>query len=318
MTQPSRMTEFDRITSLRRRFERGGESAKRGVVLGIGDDGAVVDVRGPIVLSTDASIEGIHFRRDFGSLFDLGRRAVHAAVSDLAAMGAEPEVLLSSLTLPPEFADDAFESLIDGIATAAEDLGMTVVGGNLSGARELGISTTVVGRDVGATMRRDGARSGDGIFVTGPIGGAALGLASLLDGRARDGDAFVDAWRGVRARVSASRRVRELASACIDISDGLSADLAHLLDASGVGATIHYEQIPLPEGFVARCDVDGLDPEALILGGGEDYELLFTAACDAVPHDLATRIGTIVGSTGIRVVRAEVSRTLAPQGHTHP
>lgn len=268
------------------------------VLVGIGDDAAVL--RDGIVLSVDACVEGTHFRRDFGTWRQLARRAVVAALSDLAAMGADPWVVLTSLTLPAEV-DDL--DLHRGVKDAADEVGAVVVGGNLASGPHVEIHTTVVGR-VDDALSRSGARVGDGVYVTGYPGEAALGLEGLLAGAPNE---LAPAWLEPRAHVDEGRRLRGVATACVDVSDGLLRDLHHLCEASGVGAAIELGAIPRRE---ALSRIAGSRADELVLSGGEAYVLLFTAAVDP---PVGTRIGQVVAE---RVLKVD-GQVRKPSGFDH-
>lgn len=307
------MDEFARVARLRAAL---GMDVP-GLRVGIGDDAAVVDVTGPIVLTNDTSIENVHFRRSFAPLDRIARRALHAAASDLAAMGAEPVAMLVALAMPATIDDCAFDAIVEGMRTAGVELGMPIVGGNLSAASELGITTTAVGRVQGRCLRRDGAAVGDLVYVSGNVGAAVVGLRSLLAGVASEGDPFVEAWLAPSARLDVGRRVREVASSAIDVSDGVAQDLGHLLEACGHGATLDASALPLLAGHAERCAFLGLDPIELALTGGEDYQLLYTAPPDAMTSELSTCIGRIDAEPGLRVDRGSGPAPFALRGHRH-
>lgn len=291
--------EFSRIAALAARIGRPG----RGVTLGIGDDAAILaPFAGGIVLSVDTAIEGVHFRRGWAPLRTLARRAVMAALSDLAAMGAAPRATLVALALPADIDDDAFLELVDGTADAAREAGAALVGGNLASAGELSITTTVVGEASARSLTRSGAQIGDAIYVTGVLGAAALGLALLSrgDGDAGDGAAFVARWCEPTARLDEGRAlVSGGATACIDVSDGLAQDLGHLCTASRVSADIELAALPMlaHQREVARAL--GLDAAMLALTGGEDYELIFTGPASAALAAIGMRLGSIVADRGV-------------------
>jgi thiamine-monophosphate kinase len=272
--------EFDLIERLRARFEAGGTLAGPGD-LGIGDDAAAVSLPDPgqVVLATDLVVAGVHVDMDVSAPEDIGWKALMVAVSDLAAMGAGASFALLSVAAPRGF---PVERLGDGVAAAAASAGCTVVGGDLSGSATLVVSVTAVGSvpDDGAPiLRRDGASAGDHLFVTGPLGASAAGLRLLVgsgSGYAQGGEAvpaappdvvaiLASAHRRPVARLSegaTARRAR--ATAAIDVSDGLVADVVHLAGASGVGL-----ELELGAHAVA---VGATRTEAL--SGGEDYELV--------------------------------------------
>jgi thiamine-monophosphate kinase len=272
----------------------------------LGDDAAVLGpTLGREVLSVDAHVEGVHFRRAWLSLRELGARAAAAALSDLAAMGAEPRVVLSSLALPSGFSDDELDVLALGLRDACDEVGARVVGGNLTRASELSLHTTVVGRMTERPLERAGAQAGHGVYVTGTVGAAALGLAALEQGLLEEDSAlltpFVARWRRPRPRVSEGRRLVELASAVIDVSDGVAIDLGRLAAASGVGIELDASELPYERGTSAAAARLGKDALASALFGGEDYELAFSAPATRSLAGLATRIGVVVPSPGVRV-----------------
>lgn len=281
--------------------------------VGIGDDAAVLagDPRA-LVLSVDTQVEHVHFERTWLDLETIGRRAFVAALSDLAAMGAEPVCALSSLIVPAAQAAQTVPALARGQALAAHDYGCPVVGGNLSAGDALSITTTVVGR-AQTLLLRSAARPGQGIFVAGALGAAAAGLHAyqhereepeLLPLRA--------AFAQPRARIAeALAAARAGATAAIDLSDGLAQDLAHLAHASGVALALErdaLQQLAFPLRPAAR--VLGVDPMRWVLFGGEDYALVVTA--DEQPADF-TWIGSVREGHGVQLDGA----ALPSHGHVH-
>lgn len=276
------------------------------VATGIGDDAAVL--ADGTVLSVDAVIEHVHFERGWLSLRDVGWRGTAAALSDLAAMGAAPTAVLSSVAAPrPE----EVVEVMDGVAEAAHAHGAALVGGNVSRCDTLALHTTVVGR-VRAAWPRSGAKVGDAIYVTGTVGAAALGWRALAEGRALA--PYADRWRRPRARFDVATHLTP--SACLDVSDGVARDLSRLCAASRVGARIEVARLPTEPGFAQACAELGLDADALALGGGEDYELLFTMPA-SLPPSIATRIGEIVEARGVHVLGRDGTLTLDESGHGH-
>lgn len=299
--------EEARIALLCRLFA-GPDARERGalVEVDLGDDAAVLaPCVGREVLSVDAHVEGVHFRRAWLGTREIGARAASAALSDLAAMGAEPRAVLLSLALPMSLGDEDLEALALGVREASEEVGARVIGGNLTRAGELSLHTTVVGRMAERPMRRAGAEPGHAVYVTGTVGAAALGLAVLEeDAMARAPELFgpfVGRWKRPRPRVSEGRRVVELASAAIDVSDGLAVDLARLARAGGVGVELEAAELPLERAHAHAAACVGRDPLALALFGGEDYELAFTAPETRSLSRLATRVGVVVAPPGVRV-----------------
>jgi thiamine-monophosphate kinase len=308
-------TEHQRIARIRTLFERSSPA----ISLGIGDDCAVlVASPRPRVWTVDAAIENVHFTRGLMRDPEIGYRALMAAASDIAAMGAEATGVLCALALPASFADHELDALLSGFAAAADALHCPVVGGNLTRASELSITTSVLGETV-LPLTRAGARPGQGLFVTGTLGGAALGLAALRAGHAREGAyaECIERFLRPRARLDCGPALATCATAAIDISDGLAQDLAHLCAASAVGARIELSAVPCPARFAELARSLGQDPSTLVLAGGEDYELLFSAELGRVPSALGVQIGTIQSDTSLHIVDAEGRTLAAPPGFDH-
>ena len=308
-------SEHERINRIRTLFSRPNPA----ISLGIGDDCAVLaPAPGERVWTIDTAIEHVHFSRAFMRDDQIGFRALMAATSDIAAMGAEASAALCALAFPASFDDRALDALLAGIAEAADQLALPVVGGNLSRAGELSITITVLGQTEHA-ITRAGAAPDQGIFVSGGVGGAGLGLAALRAGRGHEA-AFapaIERFLRPRARLDLSASLRRHASAALDISDGLVQDLGHLCTASGLGAELELARVPRLADFAALAESLGKDPVALLLGGGEDYELLFTAPVAGVPPALGTCIGFTRTSGGVRVLSESGAPLPLPAGFDH-
>jgi thiamine-monophosphate kinase len=281
--------EFQLIDRIQR---LAAEVQGRDVVLGIGDDAALLRPRRgeDLVVTSDAMVEGTHFRWDSETPRMLGRRALAANLSDLAAMGSRPMGFTFALAAPPSLEVRRVTGIVRGMLDLAGPFACPLVGGNVTRARETSINITALGGvRPGRTLMRSGARPGDRILVTGKLGISALERAR---GRIRTIPT---------PRVSEGRALARIASvtACIDISDGLLADLAHLLEASAVGGEIDALRVPTPRGFGAACRRLKRDPLQLALGGGEDYELLFTMSGKTPGAEaLERRLGTVVTAIG--------------------
>ncbi len=300
--------EFGLIERIERAASRSRAGA-RGLIVGIGDDAAVL--RPPAgedwVVTTDALVEGTHFRWSNQSARCIGRRALVANLSDLAAMGARPLGFVFALAAPPSLEVRTLDGLVAGLLAEAETHGCPLIGGNLSRARQTSITITAQGCvKRGRALLRDAARPGDRIFVTGTLGGVALEVARAAVGRGR--------VRGVPIpRLRAGRALARMSDvgACIDISDGLLADLDHVLDRSGCSAELDLASLPRPPRFEAACRRLGVDPIRLATCGGEDYELLFTLrasrAAGPTAAALARRLGVAVTEIG-KVVKKVAER----------
>jgi len=301
------------------------------VPIGIGDDAAVIEPpRGALdVVTTDVLVEGVHFRRDWTAPEAIGAKAVAVNFSDLAAMGAAPRVVLLSLVLPPSLPLGEFDALIGGVVTACTDAGAALVGGNL--ARSPGpliIDITAIGAAKRRrVLTRGGGRAGDALYVTGAVGGAAAGLAILLAGADRaaldpESVACVARYERPVARVRCGRMVaaRRAASACMDLSDGLADAVRQLAEASGTGAQLDAEAVPLEPGAARRLGRDEADATVAAIGGGEDYELLFAvrprrrkaflAAVRQAGSLPVTLVGRLTGDSAVTLMRGGVPSTL--------
>lgn len=275
--------------------------------MGPGDDAAVVAGDG-IVISSDLSVEGIHFRREWLSPREIGYRAAAAALSDLAAMAARPIGVLASLAVSPADAGDFAAEVMDGARAAAEGVGGTLLGGDLT--RSPGpviLDVTVVG-EAGTPVLRSGARAGMEVWVTGELGAAALCVMLLL----RGDEPSPSARRRFAAPEPRIREARWLAergvpAAMLDLSDGLAGDAAHLAAASGVAIVLDAAAIPIHPALAA-AGVHGDEAFRLATAGGEDYELCFCAeagAGEAVAAEFRaafsvalTRVGRVEGDGG--------------------
>ena len=298
--------EFDLIRAM---ISRWGERAR-----GIGDDAAVVAIPAgeQLVLSTDTSLEGVHFKREWLSAEEIGWRSAVAALSDLAAMAANPLGVLVAVTLPQDWIA-GLEALTEGIAAAAFESGAPIVGGDLSTGERLTITISVAG-STATPLRRSGAQAGDSLWVTGQLGGPALALAAWSEGRQPTPEARARFAHPVPRIREAQWLASASATAAIDISDGLGGDAAHLAAASGVRITIDADKVPLAPG----ADVSTAQRS------GEEYELLVTTRGSfdeaAFQREFGlplTRIGTVErGDAGVDLLIGG-ERVASPPGYDH-
>ncbi|MEX2539924.1 MAG: thiamine-phosphate kinase [Actinomycetota bacterium] len=300
----SELGEFGFIERMRSWLPEGS------AVAGIGDDAAVMRTGdgGLIVAATDALVEGTHFRLDWSDPSDVGFKSVSVNVSDVAAMGACPRWLLLALGAPPETSEEVLRGLYAGIDDACREYRTELVGGDTVRAPVLTLAVTVIGSVDGEPVRRSGAEVGDVLAVTGPLGRAAVGVNLLLSQDAKavipeDAIACMDAHRRPRARLDAGTHLRSIgAHAAIDISDGLASDARRLAGASGVGVEIDLDLVPVAPEARRVAEARSWDIEPLVLGGGEDFELLVALPLEALDKADWIEIGRVVPE-GLTLVR---------------
>jgi thiamine-monophosphate kinase len=303
------MGEFELLARIRERLPASGPRLR----LGSGDDAAIAVPGGATATSVDALVDGVHFRREWSSPAQIGHKALAAALSDLAAMGAEPGEAYVVLGVPEDFGEDACLELLDGMAALARATGTTLAGGDVTRAPALTLAMTVVGHAPSPDdfLTRAGARPGDVLVVTGELGASAAGLLLLEAGDgARSPFPPPGMGRSERAalverqlepwpRIEAGRALAEAgASAAIDLSDGLGGDAGHVAAASGVGLRIEAESLPVAEGVAEVAEAAGREPLELSAGSGEDYELLAT-----VPPERLEQASAAVAATGTNLTR---------------
>lgn len=312
----TRLGEFELIarfveTVEAARAERSSSWGTR-VRVASGDDAAVTVPGGATATSVDAMIEGVHFRRATAPLPSVGRKALAAALSDLAAMGAEPGEAYVQLGIPDDLDPAACEELARGLAAAAADHEVAVVGGDVSRAPVLTLAMTVVGHAASPDdlVLRGGARPGDVLAVTGELGGAAAGLMLVERPELSEGldPGVADRLRArqlePQPRLAAGRALASAgATAMIDLSDGLGGDAGHLAAASGVRLEIELGRLPVQEGVAAVGAASGAGAHALATERGEDYELLA-----AIPPDRLGEATEAVAATGLPLTRIGEAR----------
>ncbi len=297
--------------------------------LGPGDDAAVLPPPGEALLvTTDLLVEDVHFRRTTTSPRDLGYKALAASASDVAAMGGRPLAFVLGLTLPGESEVAWVAALYQGLGEAAREFGCPLVGGDTTAGASVTLAVTALGLAPGAgAIPRSGARPGQDLFVTGWPGESGLGLALLERGAGDPGPdeaRLVARHRRPAPRLALGRALGDggLATALIDVSDGLLQDLGHLMARSGVGAEVWLERLPLSAPLTRVAARLGVEPLTPALGGGEDYELLFFAdparrrAIFAAARAAATpvrRIGRATAGAGLRLLRGGAPAHLPPR-----
>ncbi len=294
----ARTGEFGLIARVTARLEAGPST-----LIGPGDDGAVVAVSdGRVVVSTDALVEGRHFRRDWSTGVDVGHRAAGANLADIAAMGAVPTALVVALCAPATLDVRWAEDLADGLGAEAAKTGASVVGGDMSSSPTLMLSVTALGDLHGvAPVLRSGARPGDVVAMAGRLGYAAAGYTVLSRGF-RTPKLLVEAYRRPEIPYAAGpEAARRGATSMIDISDGLIADLGHVATASRVAIDLDKAAFDVPPQMRDAAQALGTDPFHWVLGGGEDHALVATFPEGTTLPDGFTPIGKVVDGSGVTV-----------------
>lgn len=310
----SAIGEFALIERIRRMLPRPHDA-----LLGIGDDCAALrpTVGRDLLLTTDLLVDGVDFTRQTITPFRLGRKAMGVNLSDIAAMGGLPRAALVTLAIPPDEEIEFVDELYRGLREEGARFAVEVIGGDLSASSTLMIGVTLVGEvEAGRAITRSGARPGEQIWVTGRLGAAAAGLMALKAGFRLLDDQVETPYevsgslreairQAIERHLCPIPRIREgralaqagVASAMIDLSDGLASDLAHLCRESGVSAKIREDRIPVDQAASAIAQRFGQDPLTLALQGGEDFELLFTSSWD--PADIAAMFPDAVTVTAV-------------------
>lgn len=297
-------TEFERIDLLLRAFEAGGGSVRGpSVLLGPGDDCALLSCTGQLAVTTDALVEGVHFRRDWATDRQIGFKALAVNLSDLASMAAQPIAFTLAIGLPREFEDAALKQIGAGLGELAGRFAVPLVGGNFSRARELSLTITAMGT-VEKPLRRDAAQPGERVLLLGPLGEAAAELRLLGSGRSLPPGR--SALHEPLPLLYEALAIAPSSRCAIDLSDGLVQDATHLAEASGVRIELEWACIPQSDRFRERTlSLDATERAELLLAGGEDYALLFTAA-PALAEKLvktleAVDIGRVTEGAGVVV-----------------
>jgi thiamine-monophosphate kinase len=315
--------EFALIEHLARLVPRQGAD----LIQGIGDDAAVLRTAPEpapyLLVTTDMLVENEHFRTQWAAPEQIGYKAAECNVSDIAAMGGTPTWMFVALALPRQTELEWVEALYRGLARSCHRHGIALAGGDTTQGPTIGISITLLGSVTPEKLcLRSHAKVGDLLVVTGTLGASAAGLA-LLD-KGREATAYLlEKHRAPSCRMDLSDRIAPLAHAMIDISDGLASEVRHICSRSKVGAELDERQIPLHPDVAAAGRLLGVDPLQWALGGGEDYELLFSIAPEQWPILQATMtdchvVGRITEpAAGVVLIQSDGTRRNLAGGFTH-
>jgi thiamine-monophosphate kinase len=301
--------EFEKIDRFLQAFRAAGGRTEGGaVLLGPGDDCALVRSGRPLAVTTDAVVDGVHFRLDRATPRQVGHKALAVNLSDLAGMGARPAAFTCALTVPRGFDDAHLDGIAAGMGSLAARFGCVLAGGNFSGGRELAITITALGEVEGTALRRDAARPGDPVVLVGALGEAAAELAWLEAGRALPPGR--SAQHEPEPLVEAGLRAAMTARCGIDVSDGLVQDLGHVAKASGVRVVVELDRVPRSDRFRALASgFSEAQAACWLRAGGEDYALVVTGAAEGVV------IGRVEAGAGV-VVEGQPAG-LALEGFDH-
>jgi len=333
-TQLSNIGEFGLIDRISEKVSNG-----KGVITGIGDDAAVTELSPGMQLltSTDMLLEDVHFRLKWHDPYRLGRKSLAVSISDIAAMGGIPRWALLSLAIPKEYPLEDLDAFTNGFLSMAAEHGVSLIGGDTCSSKSgLVISVTIMGEQLPQNiLRRDGAGIGDEIWVTGTLGDASFGLELLenkhpeFENQHMENNCLISRLLDPTPQTTAGRILAEsgLVSAMIDISDGILSDIEHITDLSGVGGIIHLSSLPFSDSFRVMAEKLLLFPFNMLLSGGEDYELAFTAKAgnrekisnimkkSGIP---ASPVGIVTSLPGVTVLRPDgTPHLLQKHGFNH-
>jgi thiamine-monophosphate kinase len=295
--------EFGLIARIRARVR-----SQASVLLGPGDDAAVVtSPDGRVVVTTDTLVEGVHFRRDWSSAFQVGRKAAAQSLADVVAMGAYPTAIVVGLAAPADLSLEWADGVVDGLQAECASMSAGLAGGDVVRSSTLTLSVTALGDLRGRDpVTRAGAMAGDVVVVAGRLGFAAAGLDLLRAGR-REPATLVDAHRAPPVAYEAGLRLAIAgATSMIDVSDGLVADLGHIADESGVRIELAADDLPLPSELVDAALSLGVDPRSWVAAGGEDHAFAAT-----MPDSAALRAVAMLADLAEPVPIVQVGRVVA-------
>jgi thiamine-monophosphate kinase len=319
-----------------RKILQAGNGQSTGLVKGIGDDCCEIMANGSWLISTDTLVDSVHFDRSWHPPSLLGRKSVAVNLSDIAAMGGRPRFVLLSLCLPEELDAEWISLWLDGVLEILQEYDCLLIGGDTVMGRELVLTVTVLGEPVGnGAVYRSGAGQGDTVWVSGPLGSAGGGLELFSAEKEQPGLLDLSRWQPLLdahlnplpcINLGMELAASGLVTAMQDISDGIATDLAHICQASGVGALILAEQLPFLPELRSAAEVLHLKIEDLMLRSGEDYQLIFIVrrGCEAELAQLmgekgreVFRIGEIRAAQGLFLLTESKEEEISFQGYEH-
>ncbi len=300
---------IDRITK---------KSKKKDVLIGIGDDAAVVKTKkGLEILTTDCLVEGDHFKKDWFTPQQIGMKAIEINVSDVAAMGGIPKYVLVSLCLPEDIDVDFIEDMYKGMWKTCGKYNIEIIGGNMTHSKQIIISITLTGEvSKKNLLLRSGAKIGDYIFVSGPIGNGRAGLRVFQE-NLEDFSQVKKKYLEPRARLDFALKIAPYVNSMIDISDGLAPEIKHICDESKCGAIIYKEKIPINDDVKSTARALDEDEYNYALFGGEDFELVYTVTKNNLKNVQGYIVGEIVKGNEINLQDRGITKIIKEKGYDH-
>ena len=300
---------IDRITK---------KSKKKDVLIGIGDDAAVVKTKkGLEILTTDCLVEGDHFKKDWFTPQQIGMKAIEINVSDVAAMGGIPKYVLVSLCLPEDIDVDFVEDMYKGMWKTCGKYNIEIIGGNMTHSKQIIISITLTGEVSRKNLLlRSGAKIGDYIFVSGPIGNGRAGLRVFQE-NLEDFGQVKKKYLEPRARLDFALKIAPYVNSMIDISDGLAPEIKHICDESKCGAIIYKEKIPINDDVKSTARALNEDEYNYALFGGEDFELVYTVTKNNLKNVQGYIVGEIVKGNEINLQDRGITKIIKEKGYDH-
>jgi len=293
------------------------KSKNKEILVGIGDDAAVIKAKELQVLTTDCLVEGDHFRREWFTPKQIGMKAIEINVSDVAAMGANPKYVLVSLALPGELEVEFVEELYKGMRKVCDKYNIEIIGGNITHCQIIVISITLTGQVSQKNLSlRSGAKPGDSIFVTGNIGKGRAGLR-LFQENLKGYEKVRKSYLEPKAQYKKSYLISSIVTSMIDISDGLAPEIKHICDKSKCGAIIYKDKIPMSEevrSIAKELDEDEYD---YALYGGEDFELVYTVSKNNLNKINGYLVGEITKEKGLKLSQNGVLKNITKKGYDH-